>query len=546
METETRISQTDVEIRQSGDSQTLVGLAIPFGKLSLDLGGFREEIDANAFSESLSAGDSIVALVNHDPNQILARSPRTLALESRADGVHAEISLPSTTVGHDVAESVGRGDLNRMSFAFSVSDDEWSTIEGEQVRTIKKASLRDVSVVTSAAYPTTTVALRSLSAWRETRNKDSKMEKQTVEPSETEIKEPASTPEESKPTPERRTQPAEPRSEVATMNDASEWRSSRTGERVAVLSPEQRFSDMHKGGAPLSLGRMIRACVIGDWTGAPAEQRALSTTSNPSAGILVPSAMAATVIDKARAQSTLIQAGAQTIDMPSGNLTIARVNTDPTVEVHGENSALTGADVGFGGVQLTAFTLGVFVKMSRELADDAPNSVSLIENEMSSALANKIDRFGLQGTGSAEPLGLVNFVGTNTTAVGGSLDYDNILDALEQNELDDHVSTSAILSPANVAVLRKLKVNSEVNHYASPPSDVSALRMFSTTNMPDATGVVLDGSKFMIGLRQSPMVEVSTQAGTSFADHSVWIKATWRGCFATSDATSICLMTGIV
>ena len=44
----------------------------------------------------------------------------------------------------------------------------------------------------------------------------------------------------------------------------------------------------------------LAAMIIGDWSDAPAEHRALSTTANPTAGILVPNPLAASVIDLAR------------------------------------------------------------------------------------------------------------------------------------------------------------------------------------------------------------------------------------------------------
>jgi phage head maturation protease len=56
-----------------------------------------------------------------------------------------------------------------MSFAFFVDrpeDQEWSNRGETPLRTIKRASLYDVSIVTTPAYDGTEIALRSLEAAR--------------------------------------------------------------------------------------------------------------------------------------------------------------------------------------------------------------------------------------------------------------------------------------------------------------------------------------------------------------------------------------------
>ena len=71
-----------------------------------------------------------------------------------------------------------RGDVDQMSFGFTVAGDEWETNEdtGRELRTITKIGrLFDVSPVTFPANPNTDVALRSLEAARE----DEPVQKQT-------------------------------------------------------------------------------------------------------------------------------------------------------------------------------------------------------------------------------------------------------------------------------------------------------------------------------------------------------------------------------
>ena len=164
---------------------------------------------------------------------------------------------------------------------------------------------------------------------------------------------------------------------------------------------------------------------------------------------------------------------------------------------------------------------------------------------MARKLAERIDFYGMQGTGSSQPLGLVNMSGTNTTAVSGSLTYGKMLTALMEIEIDNYQPNSYLLSPTNADALRQLLVNSEANHFATPPPAIAALTGVSTSGMPDGTAAMGDFANFLIGLRQSPVIEVTTEGGTSFTEHAVYVKATWRGAFVLADPTAFTLLTSI-
>jgi hypothetical protein len=163
-----------VEKRAEGEGGgTLVGYAALFNSLSVNLGGFREQIAPGAFAESIGEED-IRALFNHEPDLVLGRSGnKSLRLEEDAKGLRFENDLPDTQVARDLATLVERGDVSQMSFSFRVkpSGDRWD--DDEQlglVRTLTAVRLRDVGPVTFPAYPDTAVAVRSLDTWRTERD----------------------------------------------------------------------------------------------------------------------------------------------------------------------------------------------------------------------------------------------------------------------------------------------------------------------------------------------------------------------------------------
>lgn len=171
-EFERRIFQCDgLEVRalnaDDGDDGQVVlaGYAALFGEPSEDLGGFREQIAPGAFAKSL--GGDVRALFNHDSNLILGRTKaKTLTLQEDQRGLSVEITPPDTTAARDLVESIKRGDVDQMSFGFRTIADKWDEVDGKLVRTLIEVRLLDVSPVTFPAYPQTSIAKRSLDAWK--------------------------------------------------------------------------------------------------------------------------------------------------------------------------------------------------------------------------------------------------------------------------------------------------------------------------------------------------------------------------------------------
>jgi HK97 family phage prohead protease len=164
---ERRVVNVELRLEERGDKPPLlVGYAAVFGKKSLDLGGFTEEVAPGAFRNTI-ATDDIVGLVDHEPPRIIGRtSAGTLRLSEDAEGLRMEIDLPDTTIGRDLRENVRRGDIKGASFGFNTISDDWRMQDGKPHRTLLEAKLRDVGPVTFPAYPDTQVAVRSLDAWK--------------------------------------------------------------------------------------------------------------------------------------------------------------------------------------------------------------------------------------------------------------------------------------------------------------------------------------------------------------------------------------------
>jgi hypothetical protein len=170
MTRETRAQSVPAEVRAEADGIRVSGYAAVFGQVT-DIGGyFREVIEAGAFSESLKRGDDVVFVINHEGLPLARTVSGTLTLSEDDHGLRMETFLRSDDPDvMRIIPKMERGDLNKMSFAFLPDVQEWDETQDPPLRTIRKASLFDVSIVTTPAYGGTDIGLRSLDAARKSK-----------------------------------------------------------------------------------------------------------------------------------------------------------------------------------------------------------------------------------------------------------------------------------------------------------------------------------------------------------------------------------------
>lgn len=173
---ETRTNSTNFEIREAsdGNGMTFTGYAAVFNSPSEPL-PFREKIAPGAFKRSLRARNDIKLLWNHDSGIVLGSTRAgTLRLEEDSVGLRVSADLPDTSAGRDAAYLLRRGDIDSMSFGFSVpaGGDEWSS-DGME-RTLNSVRLLEASIVAFPAYSATagSTAVRGLDAVAERANVD--------------------------------------------------------------------------------------------------------------------------------------------------------------------------------------------------------------------------------------------------------------------------------------------------------------------------------------------------------------------------------------
>lgn len=154
------------EVRAEGEAVKVSGYAAVFNQ-ETDIGGmFREKISPGAFKDAVGR-DDVVFLINHEGLPLARTRSGSLTIREDDHGLYMESELDATDP--DVARIVPkmqRGDLDKMSFAFFPEVQEWDDSGDIPLRTIQRAALADVSIVTQPAYDGTEIGLRALQEYR--------------------------------------------------------------------------------------------------------------------------------------------------------------------------------------------------------------------------------------------------------------------------------------------------------------------------------------------------------------------------------------------
>lgn len=168
-ELEMRIFSSELTARAEGETGTIHGRPIVFNSRT-DLGFFDEIIDPRALDQADLT--DVRLCLNHDTSYVYARSRRnnprsTMRLQVGAEGmdIEADLAIGTSPRAQDYYSAVERGDMDKMSFMFSVKRDEWMDLESDHPlrRILEIGSVVEVSCVTFPAYEATSIEINERS-----------------------------------------------------------------------------------------------------------------------------------------------------------------------------------------------------------------------------------------------------------------------------------------------------------------------------------------------------------------------------------------------
>lgn len=326
--------------------------------------------------------------------------------------------------------------------------------------------------------------------------------------------------------------------------------------QIRVLSPSDRMAAGNHSPANFGFGEFVRAMAIG--SSKPDIRNALAEGTDSAGGYTVPRHLMAQLIDRMRAKTVCVQAGALTIPLETNTTTIARLASDPAAGWRAENAAVAESDPNFEGVTFTARSLAVLVKVSFELLQDSVNIEEALMMAFAGSLAGEVDRVALFGSGTApEPRGIFNTTNVGSVSMGNNgaalANYGKVLDTLYELELANSAApTGMVMHPRTSRVLNGLA--DTTGQPLRMPEALAGIPRLVTTAVPiDQTqgtannaSTVLMGNfrELLLGFRQEMRIEVLRER---FAENLQYgFIAHLRMDVAVAHPQSFCKLIGVI
>lgn len=190
--------------------------------------------------------------------------------------------------------------------------------------------------------------------------------------------------------------------------------------------------------------------------------------------------------------------------------------------MEGENTEVIEQDATFERVTFTARSLAVQTKLSYELLEDmTPESASLVENELTQALALELDRVALRGTGTApEPRGIRNQSGVTVQSLGANgatPSYASVLAAVTAVKGANITPDGVLLASRTAQQLGCL--TDSTGQPLQPPPPVAELPFYVTNQLPVTLtqGTSTDTSELYIGKWDELLIGVRPSIGVRVA-----------------------------
>lgn len=150
------------EMRTADEEMTVEGYAAVFNTPTVlySDGGvdYKEVIDRNAFTGALMK--DVVMNYNHQGKPVARTKNGTLELFTDDKGLHIKANLSGTEEGRRLYEEIKGGYIDKMSFAFTVSEDSYDR-DTHTRRIMGFKRLFDVAAVDVPAYDATSISARS-------------------------------------------------------------------------------------------------------------------------------------------------------------------------------------------------------------------------------------------------------------------------------------------------------------------------------------------------------------------------------------------------
>ena len=330
----------------------------------------------------------------------------------------------------------------------------------------------------------------------------------------------------------------------------------RPGE-VRTLSKGESMADLYPD-TGVSLTGMVRGLALGDWSQVPTEYRALLSSG---AAAAVPGYISGGIIDMARQQSVVFQAGAAAMGMDAPTAKVALMTSDPSVVIDPEadDRELDEGAFTFEPREVAVASHWLYVKLSMEALEDVIGLESAIQTSFARQMALAFDHEGLNGSGqNGEGLGIANMTHA-VDRIGelmctepmqqGRNGYIPFIEAMGKVKTAFHVPTAIVYPTAVWTALNSLE--DTLGQPLAPPRAYNVPEFVSDllpsdggTGHNESTAVIGDFRKLTFATRTNLQIEVN-RLGEGFHQGMIEIRAYSRFSHFVTDPTAFCKLGGI-
>lgn len=371
---------------------------------------------------------------------------------------------------------------------------------------------------------------------------------------------------------------AETKEAVAKINDELK----RLSDKVeAYQKSKMAISVPGVDAEKFSFAKLAHAQASGDWSKAGYEKDVILATKTvvegqsvgtpANGGVMVPMEVSAQIIDRIKRRVVLMKMGAQELPVSAGvgSYSLPTANSGSTAYWVAELNSITQSLLQFGDVRLNPYKVAGLSRISSELLRDSATSIeAFVQEDIAKALAREIDKVGLVGLGTTQPVGIVNTQNILTLATGDNGVETNwqLISALRlllEMEETDSENLGLVSSPAFFEKLRSQVVSpfngatDGVPVFAPMVSDAalaSALgcKIGKTTLMPanktkgtghNLTSAVMGDFSNLVFATWGGMEIASSIHGDNFTHDTVQIRATQRVDWGVRDPKGFAVVT---
>lgn len=323
------------------------------------------------------------------------------------------------------------------------------------------------------------------------------------------------------------------------------------------LVARKHGSDGVKRSRDICLSRILKGIALGNWRGAEAEEElmrksAAGFSTGPGGGFLLPELVDDLILDLARPASVVQRLGGGFLNV-EGFTKLPQLNGDVTGSWRQENQEIVESSVSFGAINIQPKSIGFLIRTSLELLEDAGPSVeAFFRSTIAGAYASALDHVALAGEGMAEPVGIINSEGVNTEAIGGTVDWDDIVDAaadvFQANFAGEYRDLGIALNPRTAASLSKLKGTAN-DHYLQAPEPVREMMRVQSTHIPietsNTSAIIGDFRQVAIAQRVGLTIMATMVEGEAFRKNQLLIRGVARLDVAVFRPKWFTVLTGI-